>query len=52
MESYKCIICDYIYNPKFGDPDYGINSGTSFQNLPDNWLCPQCGASKEQFEQI
>ncbi|KAB2833147.1 MAG: rubredoxin [Candidatus Brocadia sp.] len=52
MESYRCVICDYIYNPKLGDPDYGISSGTGFQNLPDDWLCPQCGAPKEQFEPI
>lgn len=49
MERYKCIICGYIYDPKFGDPDHGINPGTSFQNLPDDWVCPLCGAPKEQF---
>lgn len=52
MERYKCMICDYIYNPKFGDPEYGISCGTSFQNLPDDWLCPQCGAPKDQFEHV
>lgn len=46
------MICGYIYDPKFGDPDNGISPGTSFQNLPDTWVCPQCGAPKEQFEQI
>lgn len=46
MERYKCIICGYIYDPKFGDPDHGINPGTSFQNLPDDWVCPLCGAPK------
>ena len=52
MERYKCMICGYIYDPKFGDSDHGINPGISFQNLPDDWVCPQCGAPKEQFEQI
>ncbi|GJQ23807.1 MAG: rubredoxin [Planctomycetia bacterium] len=52
MDRYKCMICGYIYDPKFGDPDNGISPGTSFQNLPDTWVCPQCGAPKEQFEQI
>lgn len=52
MERYQCMICGYIYDPKFGDPDHVINPGTSFQNLSDDWVCPQCGAPKEQFEQI
>lgn len=52
MEQYKCIICEYIYIPEIGDPDQGINPGTSFGNLPDHWVCPECGASKEQFEMI
>ncbi|OQZ04410.1 MAG: rubredoxin [Candidatus Brocadia sp. UTAMX1] len=52
MDRYKCMICGYIYDPKFGDTDNGISPGTSFQNLPDTWVCPQCGAPKEQFEQI
>ncbi|MDQ1272496.1 MAG: hypothetical protein QG591_1126 [Planctomycetota bacterium] len=52
MERYKCMICGYIYDQKFGDPDHGINPVTSFQDLPDDWVCPQCGAPKEQFEQI
>ena len=52
MDRYKCMICGYIYDPKFGDPDNGISPGTSFQNLPDTWVCPQCSAPKEQFEQI
>ncbi len=46
------MICGYIYDPNFGDPAHGINHGTSFLNLPDGWVCPQCGAPKEQFEQI
>jgi rubredoxin len=41
--------CGYIYDPKTGDPEHGIEPGTSFQALPDDWVCPVCGASKDQF---
>lgn len=52
MEKYRCIVCGYIYDPKIGDTDHGISPGTSFVNLPDDWVCPECGAPKEQFEKI
>lgn len=52
MEKYKCTVCGYIYDPKEGDPDAGIEPGTSFINLPDDWVCPVCGAPKDQFERI
>lgn len=52
MEKYKCMICGYIYDPNSGDPGQGIDPGTNFQDLPDDWTCPPCGAPKEQFEQI
>jgi rubredoxin len=46
---YVCNICGYIYDPSEGDPDNGVNPGTAFQDLPENWVCPVCGASKEDF---
>lgn len=46
---YKCLVCDYIYDPKLGDPDSGIEPGTEFEELPDDWLCPLCGVGKDQF---
>lgn len=46
---YKCLVCDYIYDPEKGDPDSGIEPGTEFEDLPDDWLCPLCGVGKEQF---
>lgn len=49
MKKYKCIVCGYIYDPKKGDPDSGIESGTSFEELPEDWLCPLCGVGKDQF---
>ena len=50
MTKYVCSICNYVYDPEQGDPDAGIKSGTKFENLPDDWVCPECGAIKEQFE--
>jgi len=50
MGKYKCIICGYIYDPEEGDPDGGISPGTSFNDLPADYICPVCGAGKEEFE--
>jgi rubredoxin len=50
MEKYRCIICDYIYDPELGDPDNGIAPGTAFDDIPDDWACPLCGADKSNFE--
>lgn len=50
MKKYKCIICGYIYDPEEGDPISGIAPGTSFEDLPDDYMCPMCGAGKEEFE--
>jgi len=46
---YKCIVCGYIYDPEQGDPAGGIEPGTQFIDLPDDYLCPICGASKDEF---
>ncbi len=50
--SYKCTICNYIYDPEKGDPDGGIAPGTPFDDIPDSWTCPVCGASKDKFKKI
>jgi flavin reductase (DIM6/NTAB) family NADH-FMN oxidoreductase RutF/rubredoxin len=50
MKKYKCTVCGYIYDPAKGDPDGGIAPGTPFEKLPDDWTCPVCGATKDQFE--
>ena len=52
MAKYKCTVCGYIYDPELGDPDGGIKPGTPFEDIPDEWVCPVCGASKEQFEKV
>jgi len=52
MTKYKCIPCGYIYDPVAGDPSNSIAAGTSFVDLPDDWTCPECGATKEYFEPV
>lgn len=47
---YKCIICGHIYNEADGDPDTGIAPGTKWEDIPDSWTCPECGATKADFE--
>ena len=49
MAKYVCGVCGYIYDPEKGDPDSGVAPGTSFENLPDDWVCPVCGVGKDQF---
>lgn len=52
MRKYECQVCGYIYDSDQGDPDGGIEPGTAFEDIPDDWVCPVCGASKDQFEPI
>ncbi len=50
MRIYNCTLCSYVYDPSQGDVDNGIEAGTAFEDLPDDWVCPECGAGKDQFE--
>ncbi|MCX5779748.1 MAG: rubredoxin [Firmicutes bacterium] len=52
MQSYQCNVCGYIYEPGQGDPENGIPAGTPFEELPEAWNCPVCGAAKEEFSPI
>jgi len=52
VAKYKCTVCGYIYDPELGDPDGGIKPGTPFEEIPDDWVCPICGAAKSDFEKI
>jgi rubredoxin len=52
VKKYRSILCGYVYDPEKGDPDSGIAPGTPFEALPDDWTCPMCGASKQDFEPI
>jgi len=50
MERYVCNLCGYVYDPKEGDPDSGINPGVNFDDIPADWVCPVCSAGKGDFE--
>jgi rubredoxin len=52
MEKWECIACGYIYDPAEGDPDSGIAPGTAFEEIPDDWVCPDCGLGKDMFEKV
>jgi rubredoxin len=52
MAKYICTICCYEYDPEVGDTDGGIEPGTAFEDIPEDWVCPACGATKDEFEVI
>jgi rubredoxin len=52
MDKWQCLLCGYIYDPEVGDPTQGIAPGTAFEDLPSDWECPDCGASKDEFERM
>jgi rubredoxin len=52
MKKYECTVCGYIYDPAVGDPDNGVKAGTAFEDIPDDWVCPECGAGKDAFEAV
>ncbi len=52
MAKYECTVCGYIYDPEVGDPDSKIKPGTPFEDLPDDWVCPVCGAGKDEFKKV
>jgi len=49
LEKWECVVCGYIYDPSIGDLEHGVQPGTAFEALPENWVCPVCGAPKDQF---
>ena len=49
MDKWICDVCGYVYDPEVGDPDNGVQPGTEFNRLPNDWVCPECGAGKEEF---
>jgi rubredoxin len=51
-DRYQCQLCSYIYDPKVGDPTADIPQDTPFRELPDDWVCPECGAAKDQFVRL
>lgn len=50
MDKWRCSVCGYVYDSEIGDPESGISAGVMFEELPDSWGCPECGAGKEFFE--
>ncbi len=52
MESYRCLVCGYVYDPAKGDATQNIPPGTPFEKLPAGWTCPDCGVGKEEFEKV
>ena len=52
MQKWQCTLCPYVYDPVLGDPEADIPPGTTFDELPNDWVCPECGAAKEFFEPL
>ncbi|NYT18522.1 MAG: rubredoxin [Methanobacteriales archaeon] len=52
MQKYICTPCGYVYDPEEGDAMSGVDPGTAFEDLPEDWLCPMCGAGKEMFKPL
>ena len=49
---YRCLMCGYVYDPAIGDPDNGIEPGIEFKDLSDDWVCPECGVGKDEFDPV
>ena len=52
MSKWECASCGYVYDPEQGDPEIGIDPGTAFEDLPDDWICPDCAVSKNAFHEV
>ena len=52
MKKYVCDVCGYIYDEAAGDPDNGIEPGTAWEDVPDDFVCPLCGVGKDQFSEV
>lgn len=52
MDKYRCEPCGWIYDPAVGDPENGVEAGVAFEYLPEDWVCPLCGAGKEEFSKL
>jgi len=50
MRKWYCMTCDFVFDEALGLPEFGIEPGTNFESLPDDWLCPECGSPKDYFE--
>ena len=52
MEKWVCVVCGYVYDPEIGDPDSGVAPGTSWEDVPEDWVCSLCAVGKDQFELV
>ncbi len=52
MDQYRCNVCGYVYDPGIGDSTQSVPAGTDFDDLPDDWTCPECGVGKEEFTRL
>jgi rubredoxin len=52
MERWECLVCGYVYDPAEGDPTQGVEPGTPFEDLPEDWVCPDCGVGTDMFEKL
>ncbi len=52
MIKYVCDVCGWVYDPEKGDPEHGIAPGTAFEDIPNDWLCPDCGVDKSNFSPV
>ena len=52
LKKWQCLMCGYVYDEALGDPEEGIAPGTRWEDLPDDWICPSCGAMKSDFEMV
>ncbi|MEI7904257.1 MAG: rubredoxin [Candidatus Firestonebacteria bacterium] len=52
MDKYKCTVCDYVYDPLLGDPENGVQPGTKWEEVSEDWVCPTCKVGKDLFEKV
>jgi rubredoxin-NAD+ reductase len=52
LKQWECVVCAWVYDEKIGDPDSGIKPGTKFEDIPEDWMCPECGVGKDDFELV
>ncbi len=52
MDKYECDLCGYVYDPESGDPDNAVAAGTAWADVPEGWVCPDCGAGKDSFSKL
>lgn len=52
MRKWECIVCGYVYDEAEGDPEHGIQAGTCWEDIPEDWTCPECGIAKADFEMV